>query len=78
VTIREHAGGAYFSGGRPAALWVCVACIVSNYLIMPYLGIFGLEVTVLGSGEFMPVTGVLLGLAGARSYEKGKGVAREK
>jgi hypothetical protein len=68
----------FVAGGRPAAMWVCVACMASNFILAPYAIAFGLDVPILDSGEFMPIMLGLLGLGGARTVEKIKGVARER
>lgn len=70
------------SGGRPALMWVCVAAFAINYLIYPlwsWMATFrGWPVPAappLDAGLWELTFG-MLGLAGLRSWEKGKGVAR--
>ena len=66
----------FVAGARPAAMWVCVAVLANNYILLPYAGGLGMPIQPLDSGEIMPLLLGMLGLTGARSYEKAKGVAR--
>ena len=70
------------SGPRPAIMWVCAAAFAINFLAYP---IWVWIATVKGwptppappiSENLWELTMGMLGLAGMRSWEKGKGVAR--
>lgn len=80
----------FVAGARPAALWVCVFAMAFNYIGVP-LGNMALEIfqvmdhkneqivlTALDFSVMAPVMLGLLGLGGMRSFEKAKGVARER
>lgn len=68
----------FVAGWRPGTGWVCLTAMASNYIVMPYLAVFGYTVPVLDLGEMMPVLLGMLGLGGMRTYEKRNGVARER
>lgn len=63
----------FVSGWRPALGWVCVLALGNNYLIVPYWA----DAVALDTGEIMPLILGMLGLAGARTVEKVKEVARK-
>jgi len=74
----------FVAGARPAAIWISVFGFGYHYLFQPLLN--GVVVLLDGPVDAFPSVGVtelttllfgLLGLGFARSYEKGKGVARE-
>ena len=67
----------FVAGWRPGVGWVCLIAMASNYIVMPYLQVFGLEVPALDLGQMMPVLLGMLGLGGLRSFEKTKHVARD-
>lgn len=69
----------FVAGWRPFIGWVCGIALANNYLVAPYVTAFT-EVVVpsLSLGELMPVLLGMLGLGAYRSWEKGKGVAREQ
>jgi hypothetical protein len=53
--------------------------MANNFVFMPYLAaFFSLDVPMLDMSEMMPVLMGMLGLGAYRSYEKVKGVARNK
>ena len=54
--------------------WVCVLALANNYLLVPYVD----DAIALDTGEIMPLVLGMLGLAGARTVEKVKEVARFK
>ena len=74
----------FVAGWRPAVGWVCCFGLASNYLFIPManfvLVISNSNVTVpaLDLNGMMPVVMGMLGLGAMRSYEKTKGVSREK
>ena len=74
---REEAKGNWFqSSWRPATAWVCVAGFAVNFLISPLSAPFGIEVPQADTTVMLPVLMGLLGLAGARSYERVKQVGK--
>lgn len=84
INKAEAANGSVFvSGWRPAIGWVCGAALAYAAIIEPvarfvatvafgYLGIF----PVIDTDITLQILFGLLGLAGMRSFEKSKGVAR--
>ena len=64
------------SSWRPATAWVCVAGFTVNFLISPLAVPFGIEIPQTDTAVMMPVLLGLLGLTGARSYERVKGVGK--
>jgi hypothetical protein len=66
----------FVSGGRPAALWVCVVALANNAIVVPYAQSFGLDVVVLSDGQLDVVLYGLLGLGTVRTIEKVNKVAR--
>ena len=74
---KEEAKGNWFqSSWRPATAWVCVAGFAVNFLISPLAAPFGIEVPQADTTVMLPVLTGLLGLAGARSYERVKNVGK--
>jgi len=74
----------FVSGWRPAVGWICATGMGFNFICVP-LGTFvcaaaGVDIhfTPLDISEMMPVLMGMLGLGAMRSFEKTKGVAREK
>lgn len=63
----------FVAGWRPALGWVCVLALGNNYLIVPYWA----DAVALDTGEIMPLILGMLGLAGARTVEKIRQVARK-
>lgn len=69
----------FVAGWRPGAGWVCVLALFNNYVVAPYVDAFTpITLPALDMGELMPVLLGMLGLGAARSWEKSRGVAREK
>lgn len=73
--IEASSGNIFIAGWRPAAGWVCVIGLLSEFLIRPYALAFGIEVPSVSDVLFELLFG-MLGLAGFRTFEKFKGVAR--
>jgi len=74
----------FVSGWRPAVGWICATGMGFNFICVP-LGNFGcalagvdISLPALDLSEMMPVLMGMLGLGAMRSFEKTKGVAREK
>ena len=74
----------FVAGWRPAVGWVCCLGLASNYLFIPMANFVlvisnsGVTVPSLDLSGMMPVLMGMLGLGAMRSYEKTKGVSREK
>ena len=84
-----QSGNWWQSGWRPAAGWICVAGMGYSYLLQPLLPwalqvlskLAGSSITVpvlpdIQAGELMALMLSLLGVAGIRSFEKVKRVAK--
>jgi hypothetical protein len=74
----------FVAGWRPAVGWVCTVGLGFNFIVVP-LGNFVLTVNgspiiipALDVSEMMPVLMGMLGLGAYRTFEKTKGVARDK
>ncbi len=67
----------FVSGWRPAVGWICGGGLLYNTILSPFLDIW-LEVPEVDVSLLMPVLMGMLGLGAMRSFEKSKGVAREK
>ena len=74
----------FVSGWRPAVGWVCVTGMAFNFVVVPLgnfaCSLYGVDTMLpsLDLSEMMPVLMGMLGLGAMRSFEKTKGVAREK
>ena len=77
VNKAEAKGNWFQSSWRPACAWVCVAGFGVNFLISPIAAAFGVVVPHADPGSMMPVLLGLLGLAGARTAERVKGVGKQ-
>ena len=74
---REEAKGNWFqSSWRPACAWVCVLGFAINFLVSPLAAPFGIIVPQADTATMLPVLMGMLGLAGARSYDKIKKTAK--
>jgi len=74
----------FVAGWRPAVGWCCVLGMAGNFLIIPManftLALMEVQVNIplIDLETMMPVLMGMLGLGAMRSYEKVKGVSREK
>jgi hypothetical protein len=74
----------FVSGWRPAVGWICATGMGFNFICVPLgnfiagVGGYPVELVALDLSEMMPVLMGMLGLGAMRSYEKSKGVARDK
>lgn len=74
----------FVAGWRPAVGWCCVLGMAGNFLVIPMtnfvLALMAIEVVIplIDLETMMPVLMGMLGLGAMRSYEKTKGVSREK
>jgi len=74
---KAEASGSWFAASwRPLCGYVCVLGLAVNFLISPIAAGFGFMVPQADMGVMMPVLTGMLGLAGMRSYEKVKRVAK--
>jgi len=74
---KEDAKGNWFQAGwRPACAWVCVAGFTVNFLISPLADPFGIMIPQADINTMMPVLLGMLGLAGARSFERVKKIGK--
>ena len=67
----------FVSGARPAIMWICALGLLYAVFAYPVLDIW-FDMPELNTDILMPTMMGLLGLGGMRSFEKAKGVAREK
>jgi hypothetical protein len=84
TNIEEAKSASVFvAGWRPAVGWVCAAGFAWQYFLGPLamftLNAFGLAVSLpaLEASELMTILLGMLGLAGMRSYDKGKGNGKD-
>ena len=74
----------FVGGWRPAIGWICGLGMLSNFIIVPMTNFVlalmesPVVVPLIELETMMPVLLGMLGLGGMRSYEKAKGIAREK
>ena len=74
----------FVAGWRPAIGWICALGMAGNFLIIPFanmgleLAKTGIVVPMIALSEMMPVLMGMLGLGAMRTFEKTKGVSREK
>ena len=67
----------FVSGWRPCIGWVCALGLFYNVIVANILGIW-VDVPEVDTTLLVPVMMGMLGIGAMRSYEKGKGVSREK
>lgn len=74
INEADAKGGWFQSSWRPATGWVCVLGLMINFLLSPLFAGFGVTIPQADAAVMMPLLLGLLGLAGARSYDKVKKV----
>lgn len=75
--LKLDAKGNWFqSSWRPLAGYTCVLGLMVNFLIAPIAAGFGVEIPQADAGVMMPLLLGMLGLGGARSFERVKGVGK--
>ena len=75
--LKLDAKGNWFqSSWRPLAGYTCVLGLMVNFLISPMAAGFGVEIPQADAGVMMPLLLGMLGLGGARSFERVKGVGK--
>jgi len=78
--VEAASGSTFVSGGRPAAMWVCVMGLFYSFIAQPVLvwlsGIIKIAAPpVIDSSLLVQLLVGMLGLAGWRTLDKTKGVA---
>ena len=75
--LKLDAKGNWFqSSWRPLAGYTCVLGLMVNFLVAPIAAGFGVVIPQADAGVMMPLLLGMLGLGGARSYERIKGVGK--
>ena len=67
----------FVAGARPGTMWICNLGLLYSVIVHPILSIW-YELPPINTEILMPVMMGMLGLGGMRSFEKSKGVARER
>lgn len=67
----------FVAGWRPFIGWVCGIGLLYNVILSPFLDIW-FDMPKIDPSMLYPVLMGMLGLGGMRSFEKAKGVSREK
>ncbi len=67
----------FVAGWRPAIGWICALALLYSTLVRPILAIW-LTVPAVDTGLLQTILMGMLGLGAMRSYEKTKGVQRER
>ena len=74
----------FVAGWRPAIGWICALGMAGNFLVIPFVNMAleltesGVLIPMIQLSEMMPVLMGMLGLGAMRSFEKAKGVSRER
>ena len=75
--LKLDAKGNWFqSSWRPLAVYTTVLGLMVNFLISPIAAGFGVDIPQADAGVMMPLLLGMLGLGGARSWERVKGVGK--
>lgn len=75
--LKLDAKGNWFqSSWRPLAGYCCVLGLFVNFLVSPLAAGFGVAIPQADASVMMPLLLGMLGLGGARSYERVKGVGK--
>ena len=69
-------GNWFQSSWRPLAGYTCVLGLIVNFLISPICARFGIMIPQADASVMMPLLLGMLGLGGARSFERVKGVGK--
>jgi len=78
--VEASSGSVFVSGGRPAAMWVCVAGMAYSFILQPIFGwisalCHAAAPPSIDSSLLIQLLVGMLGMAGWRSMDKSKGVA---
>lgn len=77
VNLEEAKSASLFvAGWRPSVGWVCSSGLFYSALLQPILKAFNVEAPVTDTSVLIQMLFALLGIAGMRSWEKSKGVAK--
>tara|TARA_A100000172_G_scaffold44660_1_gene27513 strand:+ start:512 stop:889 length:378 start_codon:yes stop_codon:yes gene_type:complete len=76
VNKAEASGNWFQASWRPLCGYVCVLGLAVNFLISPIAAGFGFVVPQADMSTMLPVLTGMLGLAGMRSWEKNKRIAK--
>lgn len=75
--LKLDAKGNWFqSSWRPLAGYTCVLGLMINFLVSPICAGFGINIPQADAGVMMPLLLGMLGLGGARTVERVKGVGK--
>lgn len=75
--LKLDAKGNWFqSSWRPLAGYCCVLGLFVNFLVSPICAGFGIDIPQADAGVMMPLLLGMLGLGGARSFERVKGIGK--
>lgn len=66
----------FVSGWRPSVGWVCSSGLFYSALLQPILKAFGVNAPITDTSVLIQMLFALLGIAGMRSWEKSRGVAK--
>jgi len=75
--VEAASNSLFVAGWRPFIGWVCGVGLMYNVLLSPFLDIW-FDMPTVDPALLYPVLMGMLGLGGMRSFEKLKGVSREK
>ena len=71
--LKADAKGNWFQASwRPLIGWICGLSLGINYMVSPICAGFGITIPQADMSVMMPLLFGMLGLAGMRSYDKGK------
>lgn len=76
VNKAEASGNWFAASWRPLCGYVCVLGLMVNFLVSPIAAGFGFIVPQADTSVMLPILTGMLGLAGMRSFEKVKKVAK--
>lgn len=77
VNKEDSKSGVWWQAGwRPFFGWIGGIAFMNNYVLMPYATALSDRIQPMDLSEMMPVVMGILGLAGARTYERYKKVER--
>jgi len=76
VNKAEASGNWFQASWRPLCGYVCVLGLMVNFLVSPIAAGFGFMVPQADTSVMLPILTGMLGLAGMRSFEKVKKVAK--
>ena len=72
VLKADAKGGWFQASWRPLIGWICGMSLGINYMVSPIAAGFGIDIPQADMSVMMPLLFGMLGLAGARSFDKAK------